>query len=64
MLITVNWGTYIYGVNNHHVVETSLGYFINPLVSVAARRAACSASGCGALQWVAVGIAGGGGRWP
>src|SRR5262245_43815837 len=33
-LITANWGTYIWGVNNHHVVETSLGYFINPLVSV------------------------------
>ena len=33
-LITINWGTYIWGVNNHHVVETSLGYFINPLVSV------------------------------
>jgi chloramphenicol-sensitive protein RarD len=34
-LVTVNWGTYIYGVNSHHVVETSLGYFINPLVTVA-----------------------------
>jgi chloramphenicol-sensitive protein RarD len=34
VLITVNWGTYIWGVNNHHVVESSLGYFINPLVSV------------------------------
>src|SRR5688572_11830972 len=34
VLITVNWGTYIWGVNNGHVVETSLGYFINPLVSV------------------------------
>ena len=34
VLITVNWGTYIWGVNNHHVIETSLGYFINPLVSV------------------------------
>lgn len=32
--IAVNWGTYIYGVNNHQVVETSLGYFINPLVTV------------------------------
>ena len=29
ILITVNWGTYIWGVNHHHVVETSLGYFIN-----------------------------------
>ena len=35
VLVTVNWGTYIYGVNSGHVVETSLGYFINPLVSVA-----------------------------
>ncbi len=34
VLISVNWGFYIYGVNSHHVVETSLGYFINPLVSV------------------------------
>ena len=32
--ITSNWGTYIYGVNNGRVVETSLGYFINPLVTV------------------------------
>jgi chloramphenicol-sensitive protein RarD len=34
-LITINWGAFIYGVNNGHVVETSLGYFINPLVTVA-----------------------------
>jgi chloramphenicol-sensitive protein RarD len=35
LLITVNWGTFIYAVNSGHVVETSLGYFINPLVTVA-----------------------------
>ena len=35
VLVTINWGTYIYGVNSDHVVETSLGYFINPLVTVA-----------------------------
>src|SRR6266545_1900939 len=34
-LIAVNWGTYIYGVNTNRVVETSLGYFITPLISVA-----------------------------
>ena len=34
VVIAVNWGTYIWGVNNHRVVETSLGYFINPLVTV------------------------------
>ena len=33
-LITVNWGTYIYAVNNGHTIEAALGYFINPLVSV------------------------------
>ncbi|HVX45884.1 MAG TPA: EamA family transporter RarD [Mycobacteriales bacterium] len=32
-LVSVNWGTYIWGVNHDHVVETSLGYFINPLVT-------------------------------
>jgi chloramphenicol-sensitive protein RarD len=34
-LIGLNWGMYIYGVNSDQVVETSLGYFINPLVTVA-----------------------------
>ena len=34
VVIAINWGTYIWGVNNHRVVETSLGYFINPLVTV------------------------------
>ena len=32
--VTVNWVTYIYGVTSGRVVETSLGYFINPLVTV------------------------------
>ncbi|MGC4922474.1 EamA family transporter RarD [Streptomyces sp. DT197] len=34
-VITVNWGLYIWSVNNNHVVEASLGYFINPLVTIA-----------------------------
>lgn len=34
LLLTFNWGLYIYAVNADRVVETSLGYFINPLVSV------------------------------
>lgn len=33
-LLTLNWGLYIYGVNSDRVVETSLGYFMNPLVNV------------------------------
>ena len=34
VLIAFNWGLYIWAVNAGHVVESSLGYFINPLVSV------------------------------
>jgi chloramphenicol-sensitive protein RarD len=56
VVITSNWGTYIWAVNANHVVETSLGYFINPLFTIVLgvvflherlRR----------MQWVAVGIA-------
>lgn len=35
LLVTVNWGMYIYAVNSGHVLETALGYYINPLLSVA-----------------------------
>lgn len=34
VLISANWGGYIWGVTHGHVVETALGYFIGPLVSV------------------------------
>ena len=34
LLIAFNWGLYIWAINAGHVIETSLGYFINPLVSV------------------------------
>lgn len=34
ILLAINWLTYVWGVNAGFVVETSLGYFINPLVSV------------------------------
>ena len=32
--ISFNWGTFIWAVNNGHIVETSMGYNINPLVSI------------------------------
>lgn len=34
VLISINWGLYIWAVNSGHVVESSLGYFINPLFNV------------------------------
>ena len=56
VLVTINWGTFIYAVNSHHVVEVSLGYFINPLVTVALAVVVLSER-LRARQWVAVGIA-------
>jgi chloramphenicol-sensitive protein RarD len=35
LLIGLNWGIFIWAVNSHHVIESSLGYFITPLVSAA-----------------------------
>ncbi|WP_308652070.1 EamA family transporter [uncultured Actinomyces sp.] len=35
LLITLNWLTYVYGVNSGHAADAALGYFINPLVTVA-----------------------------
>ena len=34
LFISLNWFTYIYAVNTNHIVEASLGYYINPLVAV------------------------------
>ncbi|HEX3545812.1 MAG TPA: EamA family transporter RarD [Mycobacterium sp.] len=34
-MISINWVIYVYAVNNGHVVDAALGYFINPLVTVA-----------------------------
>lgn len=35
-LVSVNWMTFIWSINNGHVIDASLGYFINPLVNVCA----------------------------
>ena len=55
-LLAVNWLTYIWGVNAGFVVETSLGYFINPLVSVMLGVIFLREK-LRAWQWVAVGLA-------
>ncbi|WP_372408408.1 EamA family transporter RarD [Streptomyces luteireticuli] len=53
--ISVNWGIYIWAVNSGHVVETSLGYFINPLV-VIALGVVVLRERLRKAQWAAVGI--------
>jgi chloramphenicol-sensitive protein RarD len=55
-VITINWLTYIWGVNNGRVVETSLGYFINPLVTVL-MGVLLLGERLRRLQWVALGVA-------
>ncbi len=70
-VIAVNWGVYIWAVNSDHVVEASLGYFINPLVTVLwgivvfherLRSAQWAAVGLGALAVVVLTV--GYGRLP
>jgi chloramphenicol-sensitive protein RarD len=56
-LIAVNWGTYIYGVGSGRVVETSLGYFINPLVTVLLGVFVLGER-LRAVQWVAIAVGG------
>ncbi|WP_028643375.1 EamA family transporter RarD [Nocardioides sp. URHA0020] len=56
VVISVNWATYIWGVNNGRVVETSLGYFINPLVTVL-MGVLILHERLRPLQWAAMGIA-------
>jgi chloramphenicol-sensitive protein RarD len=34
ILITLNWFIFIWAVNNYHVIEASLGYYMNPLISI------------------------------
>lgn len=55
LLVSINWGVYIWGVNSGHVVETSLGYFVNPLVSIALGVIVLK-EGLRRVQWIAVAI--------
>lgn len=54
--IAINWGTFIYAVNSGHVLETSLGYFINPLVLVA-MGVLLLGERLRAAQWAALAVA-------
>ena len=56
VFVSVNWGVYIWAVNSRHVVETSLGYFINPLLTIVLGVVVLKES-LRPAQWVAVGIA-------
>ncbi len=55
-LLAINWLTYVWGVNAGFVVETSLGYFINPLVSVVLGVVFLKEK-LRNLQWIPVGLA-------
>jgi len=57
IVIGFNWGGFIYGVNSGRVVEVSLGYFINPLVTVLLGVLVIGER-LRTLQWCAIGIAG------
>jgi chloramphenicol-sensitive protein RarD len=56
ILISINWIIYIYAANTGHVVEASLGYYINPIVVIATGVLVLKEK-MRKLQWTAVGIA-------
>ena len=56
LLLTGNWLIYVWGVNTGHVIECSLGYFLVPLVNVAAGRFVLHEH-LRRAQWIAIGCA-------
>jgi len=56
MLLTTNWFVYIWAVNSGHIVDASLGYFINPLVNVLFGVIFLNEN-LRTWQWVSVGLA-------
>ncbi len=62
LLITVNWFVYVWAVSSGHVVESSLGYFINPLVSVLLGVFVLKET-LNRMQWAAVALAALGVLW-
>src|SRR4051812_44921036 len=55
VLLAVNWGVYIYAVNSGHVIEASLGYYVNPLVTVLLGVLVLRER-LRPMQWAAVGV--------
>ncbi|PHK49208.1 EamA family transporter RarD [Staphylococcus edaphicus] len=55
-VITINWGTFIWAVTNGHVLQSSLGYYINPLVSILLALIFLKER-FNKLEWVAIGLA-------
>jgi chloramphenicol-sensitive protein RarD len=56
LLVSCNWLVYVWGVTHQHIVETSLGYFINPLVNVVLGVAVLHER-LNRAQWLAVALA-------
>ncbi|MDR1378599.1 MAG: EamA family transporter, partial [Synergistaceae bacterium] len=54
--VTANWGIYIWAVNDGRILESSLGYFINPLVSILF-GVVIFKERLGKIQWLAIAIA-------
>jgi len=62
VLLSVNWFIYIWSVNNGHVIDSSLGYFMNPLVNVLLGFLFLHER-MRPLQWAAVALAAAGVLW-
>lgn len=61
-LVGINWGLFIWAVNNGHALDAALGYYINPLFSVLA-GVLLLGERLSVIRWIAVGVAAAGVTW-
>ena len=55
-MVSINWGSYIWAVNNNHILEASLAYYMNPIITIL-MGFACFKEKLNKNQWISVVIA-------
>lgn len=58
-VVCINWGSYIWAVNNGHLIDSSFGYYMNPIL-VVILGVLCFGERLSAREWTAVGLTGAG----
>jgi len=56
VLITMNWGTYIAAVNSSHIIDVSMGYYLNPLLVILLSTCVFKEK-LSKMEWLAIGLA-------
>lgn len=59
VVVCINWGSYIWAVNNGHLIDSSFGYYMNPIL-VVILGVICFQERLSAREWAAVALSGAG----